>query len=130
LCTQVHEEKNLALTGGKDGHLILYDLDSESIVVDIKAHQKPVLDISFVNNATQENEFGVASIGEDGKFLVHKVNTVTKKSELVYENSQGKSKPVSLCVHPLGWLALIAYEDGLFVYFDLNEVNFIQSNTK
>jgi hypothetical protein len=41
---------------------------------------------------------------------------------LAFEHSHPKIKPVSLCVHPLSWLVLVAYEDGSFIYFDINEV--------
>jgi hypothetical protein len=46
---------SLALTGGKDGHLIVYDIKEESILVDIKAHTKPVIEVVFTNTATEEN---------------------------------------------------------------------------
>ncbi|KRX05253.1 WD40-repeat-containing domain [Pseudocohnilembus persalinus] len=114
-CLKIHPEKDLVVTGGIDGSIILYDKKTQKILQSFnEVHKKQINDITFVN---YDEKIRIFSAGQDG--VVNGIVFDLESNQFIQTYNQNYSKPVTaIDVLPIHYVIATSCQDGTFTFHD------------
>lgn len=114
--TCIHQLEDTVLTGGMDGHLLLFSTEEQCIIGQLNRHTQPVTRVQILS--IEDTQCKVASAGQDGSVKVQAYDFESRESHEIYEDRQD-SAVTGLAVHPLGYLLASCLVSGQVMLHDI-----------